>query len=162
MKLQEETFKALRGIGAAFIEDSEQLAEFNKKVALVELAVNTAKAISNVIAGATAAAAAGGPAAPFLIGGYIASGIATITSAIAQAKQLLGSAPTLSPPSLGGTGGGPSLPGGGVGQLPQVPETQINNEVNVNLPPIKAQVVETEVTESQTRVSTLEEAATVG
>jgi hypothetical protein len=68
---------------------SKQGSAIQKAFAITELTINTAKSISNVIAGATAAASAGGPAAPFLLGGYIASGIATVTKAMSSAKQIL-------------------------------------------------------------------------
>lgn len=71
-----------------------------KAFAVTQLTIDTAKAISSTIAGATAAAAAGGPAAPFLIGGYIASGIATVTKAMSTAKKLLNAPlPSVQPPS---------------------------------------------------------------
>jgi len=89
---------------AKMLEDQGvKTAGLQKALALVQLAVDTAKAISSVIAGASAAAAAGGPAAPFLIGGYIASGIATVITAFGTAKKILASAP-----SIGGSGGGGS------------------------------------------------------
>lgn len=57
---------------------------------------NTAKAITDAVAGATTAAASTGPAAPFVLAGYIAgmvgavvSAIASVASSIAQAKQLI-------------------------------------------------------------------------
>ena len=71
-----------------------------KAFAVTQLTIDTAKAISSTIAGATVAAAAGGPAAPFLIGGYIASGIATVTKAMSIAKKLLNAPlPSVQPPS---------------------------------------------------------------
>ena len=71
-----------------------------KAFAVTQLTIDTAKSISSVIAGATAAAAAGGPAAPFLIGGYIASGIATVTKAMSTAKKLLNAPlPSVQPPT---------------------------------------------------------------
>ncbi len=60
---------------------------------------DTAKAITAAVAGATEAAAATGPAAPFLLGGYIAAmvgavigAVASVASTIAQARQLMSSA----------------------------------------------------------------------
>lgn len=57
---------------------------------------NTAISISNAVAGATAAAASTGPAAPFVLGGYIATMVGAVLAQIAstataflQAKQLL-------------------------------------------------------------------------
>lgn len=46
-----------------------------------------ARAIGDAIAGASSAAAAGGPAAPFLIAGYIASMVGAVVSGIAEANK---------------------------------------------------------------------------
>ena len=79
---------------------AEQGSAIQKAFAITQLTIDTAKSISSVIAGATAAAAAGGPAAPFLIGGYIASGIATVTKSMSTAKKLLNAPlPSVQPPS---------------------------------------------------------------
>ena len=79
---------------------AQQGSAIQKAFAVTQLTIDTAKSISSVIAGATAAAAAGGPAAPFLIGGYIASGIATVTKAMSTAKKLLNAPlPSVQPPS---------------------------------------------------------------
>lgn len=60
---------------------------------------NTAISISNAVAGATAAAASTGPAAPFVLGGYIATMVGAVLAQIAstatafmQARQLLSGA----------------------------------------------------------------------
>jgi hypothetical protein len=79
---------------------AKQGSAIQKAFAITQLTIDTAKSISSVIAGATAAAAAGGPAAPFLIGGYIASGIATVTKSMSTAKKLLNAPlPSVQPPS---------------------------------------------------------------
>lgn len=79
---------------------SEQGSAIQKAFAITQLTIDTAKSISSTIAGATAAAAAGGPAAPFLIGGYIASGIATVTKSMSAAKKLLNAPmPSVQPPT---------------------------------------------------------------
>ena len=87
-------FGALAGL-------SEQGSAVQKAFAITQLSVDTAKAISSTIAGASAAAAAGGPAAPFLLAGYVASGIATVTKAMSSAKQILNAPmPSVQPPDL--------------------------------------------------------------
>lgn len=60
---------------------------------------DTAKAITGAVAGATKAAAAGGPAAPFLLAAYISAmvgavigAIASVASSITQAKNLISGA----------------------------------------------------------------------
>jgi hypothetical protein len=79
---------------------AEQGSAIQKAFAITQVTIDTAKSISSVIAGATAAAAAGGPAAPFLIGGYIASGIATVTKAFSSVNNILKKPmPNVQPPS---------------------------------------------------------------
>ena len=87
-------FGALAGL-------SEQGSAVQKAFAITQLSIDTAKAISSTIAGASAAAAAGGPAAPFLLAGYVASGIATVTKAMSSAKQILNAPmPSVQPPQM--------------------------------------------------------------
>lgn len=83
------TVQGLGDLGQVLAANSEQANEVAKAAAGVQLLIDTARSISATIAGASAAAAAGGPAAPFLLVGYIASGIATVVSAFAQAKKML-------------------------------------------------------------------------
>ena len=79
---------------------AQQGSAVQKAFAVAQVAVDTAKSISSVIAGATAAASAGGPAAPFLIGGYIASGIATVTKAFSSVNNILKKPmPNVQPPT---------------------------------------------------------------
>jgi hypothetical protein len=80
---------------------SQQGSAIQKAFAVAQVAVDTAKSISSVIAGATAASAAGGPAAPFLLAGYVASGIATVTKAFSSVNQILKQPlPSVQPPSM--------------------------------------------------------------
>jgi len=74
-------------------------ADFAKQLALANLAANKAQAISAAIAGATAAAAAKGPGAPFLIAGYIASMIATVVSGFAEIDSIMNT-PQPQPPQF--------------------------------------------------------------
>jgi hypothetical protein len=74
-------------------------ADFAKQLAVANLAVNKAQAISAAIAGATAAAAAKGPGAPFLIAGYIASMIATVVSGFAEIDSIMNT-PQPQPPQF--------------------------------------------------------------
>jgi predicted nucleic acid-binding Zn-ribbon protein len=91
-------FGALAGL-------SEQGSAVQKAFAITQLSIDTAKSLSATIAGATAAAAATGPAAPFVLGGYIAAGVATVTKAMSSAKQILNApmpsvqAPTINRPT---------------------------------------------------------------
>jgi len=95
-KFVDEVSNMLGALSSSAAEGSKT----QKAFAVAQLAIDTAKSIGSVISGATAAAAAGGPAAPFLIGGYIASGIATVTKAMSTAKKLLNAPlPSVQPPS---------------------------------------------------------------
>jgi len=87
---------ALGAIGALFKKGSKEAKAF----AIAQLAINTAQSIGSVIAGATSAAAAGGPAAPFLLAAYIASGLATVLTSIGQAKSILGDSSSTPSPSV--------------------------------------------------------------
>lgn len=79
---------------------AKQGSAIQKAFAVTQLTIDTAKSISATIAGATAAAAAGGPVAPFLLAGYIAQGVATVTSAMNTAKKLLNAPlPSVAPPT---------------------------------------------------------------
>jgi hypothetical protein len=77
---------------------------FQKIAAGIQIAIDTAKSITAAVAGATTAAAAGGPAAPFLIVGYIASMVGSVIGAVTQATQLLSSAGEVPAPPKFATG----------------------------------------------------------
>lgn len=95
LNLGADLVKGLQGLEQLLSAAGVKTAGLQKTIALVQIATDTAKAISAVIAGATAAAAAGGPAAPFLLAGYIASGIGTVLSAVASAYAALKKAPPI-------------------------------------------------------------------
>lgn len=125
-RIQQEKAKAvtafanLAGETAAFVEAiGAKHTAFGRIAAIAQIAIQTGQALAATIAGASAAAAAGGPAAPFLLAGYIASGVATVLGAFVQAKSALSSAPDPKPNSYGdapsasstsGNGGGSSAP----------------------------------------------------
>lgn len=110
-KEQEAKFQAASSISGAFTALAnavgQQTAEgiaFQKVATGIQIAIDTAKSISAAIAGATQAAAAGGPAAPFLLVGYIAAMIGSVVGAVAQATALLNSASAPTPPKFAGGG----------------------------------------------------------
>ena len=161
LELGAKVAEGLMGIESLLAATGRQTAGLQKTIALVQIATDTAKAISSVVAGATAAAAAGGPAAPFLIAGYIASGIGTITSAIAGAYKALQAAPSLG----GSVSGGSAIPSTATATQPAQPSFDLfgqnNNANNLTAPQdvesnqtieVKAVVSETEVTETQNTV----------
>ena len=169
VSLAENTISALQGIEQLLAATGAETAGLQKTIALVQIATDTAKAISAVVAGATAAAAAGGPAAPFLIAGYIASGIATVTSAIASAYSALKAAPPLGGSVGGGSVGGALSQAANSSQAPSVQLFGQNNDLNNLSAPqdvessqeitVKAVVSETEITGTQNKIKKLQESA---
>lgn len=96
-------FGAMSDLLAQYGEENEQAAAASKAFGIMQIITDqaisiadTAKAITAAVAGATEAAAATGPAAPFTLAAYIASmvgavvgAVASVASTIAQAKQLM-------------------------------------------------------------------------
>jgi len=105
-KTASQAFGAMSDLLNAYGEENEEAAGAAKAFGFMQIIADqaisiadTAKAITAAVAGATEAAAAGGPAAPFLLAGYIAAmvgavigAVASVASTITQAKQLLSSA----------------------------------------------------------------------
>lgn len=138
------------------IANGKKTEKAQKALAIAMLAIETAKAIATTVANAATAASAGGPAAPFLLVGYIAAGLATVLGAVASASKLLGkSGPDVSssaPAARIANGVQPS----GTQQTDNSPRVRLDREFNV-----KATVVETEMTNTQNRVSSIQETATI-
>ncbi|MGB0521434.1 MAG: phage tail tape measure protein [Flammeovirgaceae bacterium] len=74
-----------------------KMGTFQKELAIFQIAIETAASIAAAIAGATKAAGEKGPAAPFLIAGYITSMVATVITAMAKAKKTLNASPPTAP-----------------------------------------------------------------
>jgi hypothetical protein len=162
LNLGGDLVKGLQGLEQLLVQAGVKTAGLQKTIALVQIASDTAKAISATIAGATAAAAAGGPAAPFLLAGYIASGIGTVLSAVASAYAALKKAPP-----LGGSvsGSAPSTPSTSTqAATPNVSLFGQNNNANNLTSPqseentnqqmvVKAVVVESDITNAQTKAN---------
>ena len=133
----------------AFIKDEVKREKVRKKLAIAQLAVDTARSISSGIA-----AAAGIPFPGNLIA--FAPTIAAILANIAQAKSLLGRSGGVSlggGSSIGSAASGASTGGGGA-QFDTVSNasTILGNQ-NVT-------VVETDITNTQNNVNVIEESAT--
>ena len=119
-----QTFGAMSDLLAAYGEENEDAAKASKAFGIMQIITDqaisiadTAKAISAAVAGATAAAASTGPAAPFVLAGYIAAmvgavlgALGSIASTIAQAKQLMSSADSAGK-DAGKYAGGGTVPG---------------------------------------------------
>jgi hypothetical protein len=133
----------------------------SKVFALGQLAINTAMSISSAIAGATESATATGPGAVVATPVFIATQIATVLAAVAQASTILASVPG---------GGSPSIPtsaasiGASAPQITPVTTntTQLGNTQQAELAPVQAYVVETQITGSQTNINQIESQSTFG
>jgi hypothetical protein len=106
ISIAQDGTNGLAAIGQAFIQDQRKLEKFNKATALVQIGIDTARAISALVAASQAnplnAATAGiAGAAQF------ASGIVQIVTNIAKAKQIL-SNPGASAAASSGGGSSPS------------------------------------------------------
>lgn len=119
-----QTFGAMSDLLSQYGDQNEAAAKASKAFGIAQIITDqaisiadTAKAISAAVAGATTAAASTGPAAPFVLAGYIAAmvgavlgALGSIASTIAQAKQLMASADTTGK-DAGKFAGGGTVPG---------------------------------------------------
>jgi len=156
----------ITAVGGMLIKDQKKLEQFNKASALVQIGIDTAKAISSLVAMSQAnplnAVTAGGAG----IAQY-ASGIVQIITNVAKAKALL-SNPTGSP-SGGVSGGGtesstsvsPAIPaiqmfgqGNDLNSQGQLKSSNASQNMVVT-----AVVSETEITQTQTKISKLQKNA---
>ena len=104
LQLAGDIATGLQTVGSAFIKDQKKLEKFNKGMALVQIGIDTGKAISSLVAASqsnplNAVTAGGAGIAQF------ATGLVQIATNIAKAKQILTSGGN---PSGGGGGGGES------------------------------------------------------
>jgi hypothetical protein len=106
--LAEEIFNGVSAVGSALIKDQKKLEKFNKANALIQIGIDTAKAISSLVAAAQSNPFNGVTAGAAGIAQF-ASGIVQIVTNIAKAKQILTSGGT---PSAGGGGGTAEATGG--------------------------------------------------
>jgi len=114
-----DTVDGLTNLGGMLIKDQAKLAKFNKASALIQIGIDTAKAISALVAASqsnalNAVTAGGAGVAQF------ASGVIQIATNIAKAKQLLTSPST--PVTSGGGGGGGDTGGGGSNTATMIPQ----------------------------------------
>jgi hypothetical protein len=82
---------SLNALGS-LIRAGENNEATQRAFAVTEILINQGRAFSSALAGATAAAAATGPAAPFTLAGYIASMVGALTSGFAQIKSIMSQA----------------------------------------------------------------------
>lgn len=167
LQLAAEVVNGLSQIGNIFIKDGEKNKKFQQRLALAQLAVDSGKALASAVA---FSAANPSNAATFGIAGAIqyASAAGAILANIAKARQMIKGSDSGTPPTLGGASTPktsvslPNVPslsnarnnGGGV-SAPQQQQAQVYNQ------PIKVYVTETDITNSQKRVGTIEQRATI-
>lgn len=147
LSIADNTVQGLQALGDLLSKNGQKNTAFQKTLALAQIAIDTAKAIASTIAGATQAAAAGGPAAPFLQIAYITSGIASVLASMAAAKR------ALQEPAISQAGGG-----GGSGSMPTVsgltppsiqPPTNTSSFLLQDEQNFKVYVLESDITNSQ-------------
>ena len=117
-----QAFGAMSDLLSQYGEENEEAAGAAKAFGIAQIITsqaiaiaNTAEAITDAVDGAARAAKYGGPAAPFLLAGYIAAmvgavlgAVASVASTISQAKQLMSSADKK---DAGKYAGGGTIPG---------------------------------------------------
>jgi hypothetical protein len=160
-----DTVDGLANLGGMLIKDQEKLAKFNKASALIQIGIDTAKAISALVAASNT-----NPLNGITAGGagiaQFASGIIQIATNIAKAKQLLTS--PAAPVSGGGGGAGGGDNGGGSNTATMIPQAaqlfgQGNNANTVNASgtstetggnmTVTAVVSETQITNVQKKIN---------
>ena len=167
LSLATTTNEGLNQLGQLFINDQKKLEQFQKATALVQIGIDTAKAISSLVAAAQANPFNGVSAGAAGIAQF-ATGIVQILTNMAKAKQLLTN-PTSSPNAGGGglSGGGsatataqatPAVNLFGQGnQLNQVgAPTGVESNQNIT---VQAVVSETDVTTTQTKIDKIKKNA---
>ena len=107
-----DTVDGLTNLGGMLIKDQKKLEKFNKASALVQIGIDTAKAISALVAASNTNPLNGVTAGAAGIAQF-AAGIIQIATNVAKAKQILSSPGAT--PSGGGGGGGDAGGGGGGG-----------------------------------------------
>lgn len=157
--------QGLSALGELFINDQKKLEKFNKAQALIQIGVDTAKAISSLVAMSNANPFNSVTAGAAGIAQY-AAGIVQIVTNIAKAKSILMNPTNTSAASSGGGGGTSSNASGGGSSVPSfVPGNlfgQGNAANNVTAPTgmessqnitVTAVVSETEMTATQNKVN---------
>ena len=117
LQLAADIATGIQTVGAAFIKDQKKLEKFNKGMALVQIGIDTGKAISSLVAASNANSLNGVTAGAAGVAQF-ATGIIQIATNIAKAKQILTSGGT---PTSGGGGG--STGGGGGGESANVAQS---------------------------------------
>jgi hypothetical protein len=162
LQLAADIATGIQTVGAAFIKDQKKLEKFNKSMALVQIGIDTGKAISSLVAASNANSLNGVTAGAAGVAQF-ATGIIQIATNIAKAKQILTSGGT---PTSGGGGGGTGGGGESANVAQQVPQAaQLFGSANAggtmsaggtsteNSMTVTAVVSETQVTNVQNKIN---------
>lgn len=154
LSIQNSAFSSIRSITDLSVKDQQKAEKIKKKIAVAELAVNTARAISGAIAMAQSVPFPGNLVA-------IATGVSTVLANMVQAKQLLSQAGA----STGSIGSASSAASSGSSTQIVNDSSDVGGEVNTDpnslinrdriVMPIES------MTDGQQRMAQLEEQSTV-
>ena len=168
IEMAQQTLNGLISLAEIGIKNEKRLEQFRKAAALVQIGIDTAKAISAAVAAASQTSIT-----PVDLAVKIATSVAMILANIAKAKQLLSSSSTSATPSLTtaapaastsatNAGGGVTMQQGPAQQGQTIANANLINNAMNNQNMIRAVVVETDITDSQRRVRGIEDRATFG
>jgi len=162
LALASDIANGLNEVGSAFIKDQKNLEKFNKANALIQIGIDTAKAISALVAASQSNPFNGVTAGAAGIAQF-ASGIIQIATNVAKAKQILTSGGSA---SAGGGGTSSESTGGGANVAQQVPQAaqlfgsaNTGNVMNAggdtanNSMTVTAVVSETQITNVQNKIT---------
>jgi len=176
-KIAQDIFNSLNSLGEIFIKDQKKLEKFQKAAALVQIGIDTAKAISHLVV------ASNGNPFNLLTAGtagivQFTTGLATILANMANAKRILSSSGSASSGG-GGGGGATSSASSSSSSAPAQPQTtqsavpQVNlfgganqfntaqNQGNAQGMVVRAVVSETEITAKQGQINKFEQLSTL-
>jgi hypothetical protein len=148
---------ALGALGDLMIQQGQENTVAAKTLAIAQIAIDTAAAISGAIKTATT-----GSATPYDMIAGIAAGVAAVISAVAQATTIINGVNI-----GGGTATTPSASSVTAAAAPSfnpvtTNTTELGNTEQAELAPIQAFVVETQLTGSQVNINQIEGQATFG
>ena len=149
----------LTSLGNLIINDSAKAVKFNKAMALIQIGIDTATALSKALS-VTQSPSPDNVATGGLAGVAKYAGIAAMIFAnAAKAKQILSSGNAAgSPPTLGGGGSAPTQ--AMQTQAPQTPG-RVSNITGSQTTTVKAIVVESDITTTQKRINSIQEIAKI-
>jgi hypothetical protein len=164
-----QTVEGIGELGKLFINDQKKLEKVNKAMALVQIGIDTAKAISALVATAQA-----NPLNSLTFGGaglaQYASGIIQIITNIAKAKALLSNPSASVSGGSSGGGGGSSSSSSAEAMQPQfnmfgsagnANTINASGQPNSNNITVTAVVSETEITSTQNNINRIKESASL-